>query len=570
MYYIFKERTNFEFDEEKKLRIIENKGKDYNYKEQSKLYSSINLTTKKNEKIISSNENAKSSNFQYSKIVNELENKRFDFQSSKIYDSKKNYGRFISLGIFAIALKNTNKVIYFDIYHKKIEINQESKTSYADIFDVENKKNFEHDNLYNQNEQNGILDDYILYNVTEYIEDKLKLIVENNQKEKLFAKLSHEFKTPLNSIIGMINEILDMNINNDFSSKLISIKNLTNYMIFMISDIIQYSNMKRIEDLKLYMTEINMKVILSFCYEILNCLISCDKNKNDNITTHLIIKEDFKNCLIIGDEYRIKQILLNFISISVKFTNHGKIYLKCKKLVNEKKNVFKITLKDTGIGIKEEERIELFGDDEMLDVNQNFKNNFARSGSGLSICKKLVKKMEMDIVVKSENLKGSKFSLLIPYKYKNKIEEDFLEISVNNSDEDIRFKRSEKYSYKKPEFDKIELTPMVLTKKNSERNVSKVDFKDKNNYSKNRSKSNFYQNSNQSNKIVFIKQILLLSLIFKVNFEIFILDNQKICLSQNFRKIKSISKTERILNFNDEYFNVSFSYINNNFPFYII
>jgi len=338
--------------------------------------------------------------------------------------------KFKSLGIYSVVLKNEKKILYFDIYHKKIDTN------------------FDTSCISDENEiiKINVIDEYFLYNVTEHIEDKLKIIEENKQKEKIFAKLSHEFKTPLNSIIGMINETLDLKVNKQLLSKLQVIKNLSNYVIFLIADIIQYSNIQQIEDLRLHNIELNIEDILSFCYQILVSLLSCNKNKRNNITTNLLINEDIKEYKVIADESRVKQLLLNLISNSVKFTNSGKIEIKCKKIFDENNNDFiKVEVKDTGIGIKEEDKKRLFKDFEMLNTEESIKNNAGGTGLGLSICRSLISKMHMRMEFKSEYLKGSKFSILFPcVKINSSNKENIRSVSedkIIESSPSIKFKK---------------------------------------------------------------------------------------------------------------------------------
>lgn len=537
--YVLKEKSKFHSDlkklsyhlepEEKEIKIVKNQFKVNLNKRRVYDNRLINLNKgsdgflrQYNELNNLNNERAKSENLRYLKIINENNN----YPNSIKEDYKKDYGKFISLGIYAIQLKNINKILYFDIYHRKIHFNYLDNTTCSKFPNIQNLKIFDSSSLDYQVDYDNIIDDYFFYNVTEHIEDKLKILDEINQKEKLFAKLSHEFKTPLNSIVGMITNILELNVNNEFSSKLNTIKNLSNYVIFLISDIIQYSNISKIEDLKLHMTEIKIEEILSFCYQILNSLIYCNKNKKDNINTKLIINDYVKKYLIIGDEFRIKQILLNFISNSVKFTNNGKIYIKCKKVFHNNKKQLKISVKDTGIGIKEEDKKRLFKDYEMLDIDKNLKNNITGSGLGLSICKSLLKKMEMDMLVKSDYLKGSKFSLLIPYKKRNKIKikEDFSRKSDNQIEENIRFKKKnyDDFIFKDPVIDIVEPPNIdlnrsdknkkfdIINKNNKFENLDLITNK-KDNSSFNRSKSLFNM---KFDKGISIEKLLVFQLFF--------------------------------------------------------
>ncbi len=317
----------------------------------------------------------------------------FSKDEKKLYSDNKIFKR---LGIYAIQIKNSKKILYFDIYHKKIYVLYGTKRKSCIQMLKNNKNKFSSIMELEVENDNQKIDDYFLYDITEHIEDKLKIIEDSIQKEKLFAKLSHEFKTPLNSIIGLIDSILEINHNNKCIEKLNIVKNLSNYIVFLISDIIQYTNLKMIEDLNVHMIEIDIENILIFCFQILNSLLFCNKEKFENIDTKLIISKEIKNYSIEADEFRLKQVLLNLISNSVKFTIKGKIYIKCKlKKIIDEHIVFKITIEDTGIGIKEEDKKRMFKDYEMLNIQENLKYNKTGSGLGLSICKCLTSKMKM-------------------------------------------------------------------------------------------------------------------------------------------------------------------------------
>lgn len=297
---------------------------------------------------------------------------------------------FTSLGIFSLENNDKTEKIYFDVLHRHTEIN-EGKCDY--------------------------LEDFFFYDITDLMNYKQQIFEENIKKQKILAKIAHEFKTPLNSIISMIDRIKDSDIilAENTQYKLEMICNLSNYVTFLISDIIQYADISDISDMKINNnTVINIKEILSFCFDILNTLMDCNRNKKDNITAHLQIDEIINYCEIRADEIRLKQILLNFISNAIKFTKNGHIKLKCKKTEIENKNFIIISVKDTGIGIKEAD-IKLVGKEFYVLNDQDFSTTKSLgSGLGLNICIKLIEKMNFVFDFKSKYRNGSKFSILIP------------------------------------------------------------------------------------------------------------------------------------------------------------
>lgn len=223
----------------------------------------------------------------------------------------------------------------------------------------------------------------------------------------------------------MISKINKNNTNlpKETNQSLKNIGNLSNYIVFLISDIIQHINNKDPNSLRVNFSKLDYKEILHFCYEILESLLFCNIKKKENIKTILIFDEKANSKYIKSesDEIRIKQILLNFISNSVKFCNQGEIKIKCYLKKFQGKYYIKIYVKDTGTGIKNEDMKKLFKEFVQLD-NENTENNKLGSGLGLSICKNIAMRLNLKLNVKSEYRKGSKFSMMIPVD----LEEDFL------------------------------------------------------------------------------------------------------------------------------------------------
>lgn len=122
---------------------------------------------------------------------------------------------------------------------------------------------------------------------------------------------------------------------------------------------------------------------------------------------------------LIGDNVRIKQVLLNIANNAAKFTNAGKITLKMDYLQIDDGNIeLNISVEDTGIGIKKEDRPKLFRSFQQLDSKRN--RNIEGTGLGLAISKQLLHLMKGEIWVESEYEKGSKFSFVIPQKVVDK------------------------------------------------------------------------------------------------------------------------------------------------------
>ena len=119
--------------------------------------------------------------------------------------------------------------------------------------------------------------------------------------------------------------------------------------------------------------------------------------------------------LVMMDENRVQQILINLISNAIKFTEEGSVSVDVF-IISQTSNMQEVvfSVKDTGIGIKEEEIAELF--QPYSQISNSFSDIYHGTGLGLSICKKLVELMNGEIWVKSEQHKGTNFSFKLPLK----------------------------------------------------------------------------------------------------------------------------------------------------------
>lgn len=247
-------------------------------------------------------------------------------------------------------------------------------------------------------------------------EQELKLAWEeakkaNAAKSTFLASISHEIRTPINAIIGFT-ELLNREVQEPLlSGYLSSIKSSSRTLLSLIEDILDLTKIEAGE-LSLKPEYIDLRSILN---EIKNVFIVKMQQKKLELT--IDIPEDFPKLLLL-DELRIRQILMNLIGNAYKFTDKGKIEIVCRTLKNSKNkstnycDLF-ISVADTGIGISKDFQQQIF--EAFKQQEQQDSRKYSGSGLGLAITKRIIEMMDGTISVKSMTGKGSSFSVNIPH-----------------------------------------------------------------------------------------------------------------------------------------------------------
>ena len=227
-------------------------------------------------------------------------------------------------------------------------------------------------------------------------------------KSDFLANMSHEIRTPMNAICGMA-ELLTRTELPPLSAEYVNtIKSSGDSLLEIINDILDFSKidagrMEIIED---------GYIITSTVNDILNIVNTRIANKD--VVFVVDVNPNIPRSLL-GDELRIKQILLNLLGNAVKFTKHGKISLNIdfeKKDEDTVKLIFRIS--DTGIGIKPEDQERLFSAFTQVDTKKN--RSIEGTGLGLAISAQLAKLMKGNIALESEYGKGTTFLVTIEQK----------------------------------------------------------------------------------------------------------------------------------------------------------
>ncbi len=228
----------------------------------------------------------------------------------------------------------------------------------------------------------------------------------NDAKSVFLANMSHEIRTPMNAIIGFSQIMTNLVKDPVQANYLSSISSSSKILLSLINDILDLS---KIEAGKL---EIRPEP-----FSIRNLMAEVESLFLARVTEKgLILKVLADERLpeyMVSDELRIRQILLNFMSNAVKFTDEGEIILSAGFLGQEGNRVgMKLSVKDTGIGIKQEQLKHVFG--AFAQVENQDTRKYGGTGLGLAITEKLVTLLGGKVEVESEPFIGSTFSAILP------------------------------------------------------------------------------------------------------------------------------------------------------------
>ncbi|MDR2729639.1 MAG: response regulator [Treponema sp.] len=239
-------------------------------------------------------------------------------------------------------------------------------------------------------------------------------LLEANRKAKLasqaksdfLAKMSHEIRTPMNAITGMAELLLRGELSGEASGYAQDIKRAGNNLVSIINDILDFS---KIESGKLEIVPVKY-LLSSLVNDTVNIIRMRIMEKPLRFFTN--IDGNIPNKLI-GDEVRLRQIVLNLLSNAVKYSEKGHIGMIITTDKRDDKQVWlRITVVDTGKGIRPEDQVKLF--DEFVRVDMQKNRGIEGTGLGMAITKRLCIAMGGDINVESEYGKGSVFTAVVP------------------------------------------------------------------------------------------------------------------------------------------------------------
>eukprot|EP00347_Sterkiella_histriomuscorum_P002515 403367855 len=226
--------------------------------------------------------------------------------------------------------------------------------------------------------------------------------VENYFYEMLTATVSHDMRTPLNAIQGLLNN-LDLFISDQRGKKFLKIiQNSSSFLTFLVNDLLDFFQIKNGK------FRINNSVVdLMKTFQDLVDMFSVGATEK-GIKVHFIPSKSIPKNLII-DEQRTKQVLLNLLQNALKFTFQGEIKVFLNYDAKDKQ--IKVSVQDTGVGVKLEDQDKLFKLFGKLDNTNQI--NTSGIGLGLGICKRMVEMLGGKIYIDSEYIDGARFTFTI-------------------------------------------------------------------------------------------------------------------------------------------------------------
>ncbi|MDR0539661.1 MAG: response regulator, partial [Spirochaetaceae bacterium] len=255
------------------------------------------------------------------------------------------------------------------------------------------------------------------------LENMVKIAEDATRSKSLFlANISHEIRTPMNAIIGMSDLMPTGNLTPLQKGYIEDIKKMSKSLLQIINDLLDFS---KIETGKLDLIPVHYNFWSLFDNV---CSISKFIGNSKNIDVESRIDANVPQILF-GDEVRVRQIITNVLSNAVKYTQTGGVYARVQWTADGRetgKGTLLISVKDTGIGIKDDDRVKLFRAFEQLDLKKN--RGITGTGLGLTIASQLLKMMDGTIDFDSVYGKGTTFYIHIPTGTGDKMQVDMLDL----------------------------------------------------------------------------------------------------------------------------------------------
>jgi len=229
----------------------------------------------------------------------------------------------------------------------------------------------------------------------------------NKTKSRFLASMSHELRTPLNAILGyseMLLEEAEEDGNESAASDLKKIHAAGRHLLALINDVLDLSKIEA-GKMDVYIENFDIKAMIGDVVSTIEPLVSRNSNKLE-----VNCQDDIGSMR--SDLTKVRQGLFNLLSNACKFTKEGTVYLDARKERRDGREFVIFDVRDTGIGITEEQMGRLF--EAFTQADNSTSRKYGGTGLGLTITRQFSRMMGGDVAVESEYGRGSKFTIVLP------------------------------------------------------------------------------------------------------------------------------------------------------------
>ncbi|UBZ07835.1 response regulator [Salegentibacter mishustinae] len=228
------------------------------------------------------------------------------------------------------------------------------------------------------------------------------------RREQFMAAITHDLRSPLNTLIGYTDLIEKSSLNTKQSHYMDQVKKSSNFILHLVNDLLDLS---KLEAGKMTVEKLPFNPAKLIKDTVYNALPA---TRNENVAIVFEASKD-ADTQVLSDPFRIKQIIANLITNACKFTKEGeiKVNIYLKKEIEDSYCLI-ISVKDTGIGISEEKQEEIF--EEFSQENTKIEKAYGGTGLGLTITKSLTELLKGELKLKSKQGEGSEFTVFLPVR----------------------------------------------------------------------------------------------------------------------------------------------------------
>ena len=248
--------------------------------------------------------------------------------------------------------------------------------------------------------------------ITKAVEEQNEILQHLDQKKtQFFANMSHEFRAPINAIMGMSEVILCNSKEGNIREYAGDIKNASKMLLHLVNDILDLSKIQA-GKMEIVPVEYETEDLVRNVGNVIRLMV-----QDKSLAYEVNIAKDVPKRLF-GDEIRIAQVLTNLLTNAVKYTDQGKVTLTLNAVKDLKgMEAIEYIVEDTGCGIKPEDMDKLFASYERVNLERN--RRVEGTGLGMGIVTGLLEAMNSKLNVESQYGKGSRFSFVLAQNYVN-------------------------------------------------------------------------------------------------------------------------------------------------------